>query len=266
MTLEAILRTVLHAVAWSALVAFCGVVAGVGVCWMLRLLRRALAETGRRCGKWAAMMLTSIALICAVVAQKANTNDAPNGVPASMMSAARGAPETYLQNPTTAPETPPLHLGSVARGAPQTFPPRLEAQIPANAQDAEEWELRGAYDDAIRIPAVGWDFRTTNGFIEGMTVFSRGEFRPDVGHLYFPRPFTNDLALLPRAKWHLLRGVAATPSSSQGPGALSVRNMAITNLSVSAGSLSVAAFMPAETDVPWLHLDASSAADIVTNG
>lgn len=52
----------------------------------------------------------------------------------------------------------------------------------------------------------------------------------------------------------------------QGPGALSVRNMAITNLSVSAGSLSVAAFMPAKTAVPWLHLDASSAADIVTNG
>ena len=98
MTLETILRTVLYAAAWSALIAFCGVVVGVGVHWMLSMLGRALAETGRRCGKWAAMMLTSIALICAVVAQKANTNDAPRGVsaPAPMMSAARGAPETYL--------------------------------------------------------------------------------------------------------------------------------------------------------------------------
>ena len=43
MTLEAILRTVLHAVAWSALVAFCGVVAGVGVRWMLSKLGDALA-------------------------------------------------------------------------------------------------------------------------------------------------------------------------------------------------------------------------------
>ena len=61
MTLEAILRTVLHAVAWSALVAFCGVVAGVGVRWMLSKLGHALAETGRRCGKWAAVMLASLA-------------------------------------------------------------------------------------------------------------------------------------------------------------------------------------------------------------
>ena len=56
MTLETILRTVLHAVAWSALVAFCGVVAGVGVRWMLRLLGHAFVETSRRCGKWAAMV------------------------------------------------------------------------------------------------------------------------------------------------------------------------------------------------------------------
>ena len=194
MTLEAILRTVLHAVAWSALVAFCGVVAGVGVRWMLSKLGVALSETMRRHGKWAAMTLASLALICAVVAQKANTNDAPSGVSAPMMSAARGAPETL----------PP-------------WPQRVRP-VPANAQDVEEWKLRGAYDDAIRIPAMGWGFRTPDGFIEGMTVFSRGEFRPDVGHLYFPRPFTNDLALLPRAKWHLLRGVAATPSSSQGSG------------------------------------------------
>ena len=105
MTLETILRTVLHAAAWSAFVAFCGVVAGVGVRGMLRKLGDALSKTMHRHGKWAAMMLTSIALICAVVAQKANTNDAPNGgsAPTPMMSAARGAPETYLQNPTNAP-------------------------------------------------------------------------------------------------------------------------------------------------------------------
>ena len=54
-----------------------------------------------------------------------------------------------------------------------------------------------------------------------MTVFSRGEFRPDVGHLYFQRPFTNDLAFLPQSKWELLPNgeesklwYAATPSNS----------------------------------------------------
>ena len=128
MTLETILRTVLRAVAWSALVAFCGVVAGVGIHWILRLLRHALAETGRRCGKWAAMTLASLALICAVVAQKANTNDAPNGgsAPTPMMSAARGAPETCLLGPTNAPETFPLFENRkdgamVARAAPGVF-------------------------------------------------------------------------------------------------------------------------------------------------
>ena len=54
MTLETILRTVLHAVAWSALVAFCGVVAGVGVRWMLRTFGDALSETMCRHGRWVA--------------------------------------------------------------------------------------------------------------------------------------------------------------------------------------------------------------------
>ena len=88
MTLETILRTVLHAAAWSAFVVFCGVVAGVGVRWMLRMLCHARAETGRRCGRWAAMTLASLALVCGVVAQKANTNAPPNGVSASMMQRA----------------------------------------------------------------------------------------------------------------------------------------------------------------------------------
>ena len=128
MTFETILRTVLHAVAWSALVAFCGVVAGVGVRWMLSKLGHAFAETGRRCGKWAAMTLASLALVCAVVAQKANTNAPSDGVPAPapMMSAARGAPETCLLGPTNAPETFPLFENRkdgamVARAAPGVF-------------------------------------------------------------------------------------------------------------------------------------------------
>ena len=66
MTLETIIRTVLHAVAWSALVAFCGVVAGVGVRWMLRMLGDALSETSRRYGKFVAMVLASVALVCGV--------------------------------------------------------------------------------------------------------------------------------------------------------------------------------------------------------
>ena len=221
MTLEVILRTVLHAVAWSALVLFCGVVAGLGVRWMLHKLGRALAETGRRCGKWAAMTLASLALVCAVVAQKANTNAPPDGVSAPMMQRAGvAATPSSSQGSGCDGEGATATSGCDGEGATAT---PANMQRPANAQDVEEWKLRGAYDDAIRIPAMGWDFRTPDGFIEGMTVFSRGEFRPDVGHLYFPRPFTNDLALLPRAKWHLLRGVAATLSSGLDPAKSDVR-------------------------------------------
>ena len=58
------------------------------------------------------MTLASLALVCGVIAQKANTNAPSDGVSASapMMSAARGAPETNLQSPTNAPQTFPLYF------------------------------------------------------------------------------------------------------------------------------------------------------------
>ena len=158
MTLETILKTILHVVAWSALVAFCGVVAGVGVRWILCKLGDALSETMHRHGKWAAMMLTSLALVCAVVAQKANTNAPLDGVSAPMMQRAGvAATPSSSQGGGCDGEGATATSGCDGEGAAAT---PANMQRPANAQDVEEWDLRGAYDDAIRIPVVGWDFRT----------------------------------------------------------------------------------------------------------
>ena len=151
MTLETILRPVLCAVAWSAFVTFCGVVAGVGVRWMLRRLGDALSETMRRHGKWAAMTLASLALVCGVVGDKNATNEPPNGVsaPAPMMSCAM---ETIAPPVDWAQSSP---AGALSLGAQSS---RLRER-PATARNVPQWELRGAYDDTIRIPAEGWDTR-----------------------------------------------------------------------------------------------------------
>ncbi len=74
------------------------------------------------------------------------------------------------------------------------------AAMPSNAVVNDRWCLRGAHDDAFRIPAEGWSYPG----LDGVTVLSRGEIRADVATPHFPRPFEQDLSLVPQANWHLL--------------------------------------------------------------
>lgn len=55
------------------------------------------------------------------------------------------------------------------------------------------WRLRGAHDDAFRIPADDWSYP----FASGVTVLSCGEIRRDISSRDFPRAFEQDLSLLP---------------------------------------------------------------------
>jgi len=92
------------------------------------------------------------------------------------------------------------------------------AQPPSGVVTNERWRLRGAHDDAVRIPADGWSYP----FASGVTVFSLGEIRSDIREHDFPRAFEEDLSLFPLASRHLLPEgrqesvfwYAATPSNT----------------------------------------------------
>ena len=68
---------------------------------------------------------------------------------------------------------------------------------PAGAVTNENWRLRGAHDDAFRIPADGWSYPYTSG----ITVLSRGELRASIHSHDFPRPFDQDLSIVPYVNW-----------------------------------------------------------------
>jgi len=68
------------------------------------------------------------------------------------------------------------------------------------------WLARGGYRDKVRIVPYGWSFPWRDGMLHGITVLSRGEIRPDVRTLYFPRPFDVPLAMVPSFNWRLLPG------------------------------------------------------------
>ena len=74
------------------------------------------------------------------------------------------------------------------------------ARPPANVVTNERWRLRGAHDDAFRIPADGWSYP----YATGITVLSRGELRTTIHAHDFPRAFAEDLSLIPLANWPLL--------------------------------------------------------------
>ena len=86
----------------------------------------------------------------------------------------------------------------------------------------DRWRRRGAADDAFRLAPTGWWLRLTDGFSDGVTVFSRGEIRPNVRTPCFPPVFADRVSLLPQARWHMLGAGAAesglwhclTPSNS----------------------------------------------------
>ena len=76
----------------------------------------------------------------------------------------------------------------------------------------DRWRRRGAADDAFRLAPPGWWFRLPDGFSDGVTIFSRGEIRPNVWTPYFPPVFADRVSLLPQARWRLL-GAGAAESS-----------------------------------------------------
>ncbi|MBR6733181.1 MAG: hypothetical protein IKL96_02150 [Kiritimatiellae bacterium] len=76
----------------------------------------------------------------------------------------------------------------------------------ANPQIRMPWLLRGGYEDAARIVPSGWTFPWRDGIMNGITVLSRGEIRPDVRTRYFPQPFEEPLAVVPSFNWNLLPG------------------------------------------------------------
>ena len=73
----------------------------------------------------------------------------------------------------------------------------------------DRWRRRGAADDAFRLAPPGWWFCLTDGFSDGVTVFSRGEIRPNARTPYFPPVFADRVSLLPQARWHMLGAGAA---------------------------------------------------------
>ena len=73
---------------------------------------------------------------------------------------------------------------------------------PANAVTNDLLRRRGGHDWAFRVePNEEWRMENgewrvpwKGGFLTGVTVFARGEVRPDVGTLYFPVPVTNGVS------------------------------------------------------------------------
>ncbi len=104
-------------------------------------------------------------------------------------------------------------------GIPVPLPAEPFAVPPEGAVTNFRWFLRGAFEDAVRIPFPDADgFPWYGGMATALTVFASGEFRPDAATAYFPAPFDAPLSLPPLSRrdpsapsffWH-----AATPSNS----------------------------------------------------
>ena len=75
---------------------------------------------------------------------------------------------------------------------------------PGGVELFDRWRRRGAADDAFRLAPPGWWFRLTDGFSDGVTIFSRGEIRPAARTPCFPPVFADRVSLLPQARWHML--------------------------------------------------------------
>ena len=104
-------------------------------------------------------------------------------------------------------------------GIPVPLPAEPFALPPEGTVTNFRWFLRGAFEDAVRIPFPDADgFPWHGGMATALTVFASGEFRPDAATAYFPAPFDAPLSLPPLSRrdpsapsffWH-----AATPSNS----------------------------------------------------
>ncbi len=104
-------------------------------------------------------------------------------------------------------------------GIPVPLPAEPFAAPSDGATTNVRWCVRGAFEDAVRIPFPGEDgFPWRGGVATALTAFACGEFRPDAATEYFPAPFVDPVSLpplgrqdanAPSAFWH-----ATTPSNS----------------------------------------------------
>ena len=90
---------------------------------------------------------------------------------------------------------------------------------PSETTTNVRWLLRGAFEDAVRLPFPGDNgFPWRGGVATALTVFACGEFRPNAATEYFPGPFALPLSLPPLscqdATAPSVFWSAATPSNS----------------------------------------------------
>ena len=104
-----------------------------------------------------------------------------------------------------APSTPVVTAADVARGWRESGSDAGgPVEMPSGVVTNDLLRRRGGHDWAFRVEPDSWRSAWKGGVLTGVTVFARGEVRPDVGTLYFPVPLTNGVSLLPEARWGML--------------------------------------------------------------
>ena len=163
----------------------------LGACvlaWVLLQLQSFKSRMWSKLGRSVCAGLVSLAIACTALIGK-NTNGV-NGV---------GGMFLMQFNPPAVRSVTPKDISNGWRVA-EVSGTGAFAPPPANVVTNERWRLRGAHDDAFRIPANGWSYP----FASGVTVLSRAEIRKDIRSRGFPRAFEQDISLLPVVNWQLL--------------------------------------------------------------
>ena len=121
--------------------------------------------------------------------------------------------------PAILPSVPSILPSQLAAGMPVPRPAEPFAVPSEGATTNLRWFLRGAFEDAARLPFPGEDgFPWRGGVATTLTVFACGEFWPNTSTEYFPTPFADTLSLPPLGRqdanapsvfWHF-----STPSNS----------------------------------------------------
>ncbi|MGN0888907.1 MAG: hypothetical protein ACI4UY_08520, partial [Kiritimatiellia bacterium] len=115
------------------------------------------------------------------------------------------SPRLRVRPMAEAPSTPVVTAADVARGWRESGSDAGgPVEMPAGVVTNDLLRRRGGHDWAFRVEPDNWRSSWKGGVLTGVTVFARGEVRPDVGTLYFPIPLTNGVSLLPEARWGML--------------------------------------------------------------
>ena len=156
--------------------------------WVLLQLPSFKSQKWSKLGKSVCAGLVALAVACTALSDK-NTNGV-NGV---------GGLYLMQFNPPVVQSVTPEDISNGWRVA-EVSDAGTFAPPPADAVTNERWRLRGAHDDAFRIPANGWSYP----FASGVMVLSRGEIRRNIRSCDFPRAFEQDLSQLPVSRNPLL--------------------------------------------------------------